>query len=64
MTPYSFTSFDHAAENVLKMVSGLMEVNTLFIAKNDKQDVEIVKSFNRDRVIIEAGFETDYEESY
>jgi hypothetical protein len=60
----NFKSFDEAADSVLQTMSRFIGVNTLFIAKNDKKDVEILKSFNRHDVILESGFETLYKDSY
>ncbi|TWT02490.1 STAS domain-containing protein [Planomicrobium sp. CPCC 101079] len=53
----SFRNFDEAAGHILEMLSKQLKINTLFIAKNDGQTNEIVKSRNtRKELIIEGSF--------
>ncbi|RKL68239.1 hypothetical protein CR203_07070 [Salipaludibacillus neizhouensis] len=59
-----YKDLEQAAIDVLKRLSQFIDINTVFIAKNDKETVEITHSFNRDYMIIEEGFETKYSESY
>ena len=60
----TYTSIEDASRDVLEVISKFVGVNTFFIAKNDKTDVDIISSFNRDEVILESGFETLYRDSY
>ncbi|MGI2328588.1 STAS domain-containing protein [Planococcus sp. YIM B11945] len=51
----SFRNFDEAAENILMMISKQMNINTLFIAKNDGKHNEIVKSRNAvEKLVVEG----------
>ncbi|WP_166000178.1 hypothetical protein [Bacillus sp. Cs-700] len=63
-TTPTYTSIEDASRDVLEVISKFVGVNTFFIAKNDKTDVDIISSFNRDEVILESGFETLYRDSY
>ena len=60
----TYTSIEEASNDVLEVISKFVGVNTFFVAKNDKNDVDIISSFNRDEVILESGFETLYRDSY
>lgn len=60
----TYTSIEDASKDVLEVISKFVGVNTFFIAKNDKTDVDIISSFNRDEIILESGFETLYRDSY
>lgn len=60
----TYTSIEEAANDVLEVMSKFVGVNTFFVAKNDKTDVNIISSFNRDEVILESGFDTLYRDSY
>jgi hypothetical protein len=60
----TYTSIEDASRDVLEVISKFVGVNTFFIAKNDKTDVDIISSFNRDEIILESGFETLYRDSY
>ncbi|MFK3960099.1 hypothetical protein [Guptibacillus hwajinpoensis] len=60
----TYTSIEDASQDVLEVISKFVGVNTFFVAKNDKTDVDIISSFNRDEVILESGFETLYRDSY
>ena len=60
----TYTSIEEASHDVLEVISKFVGVNTFFIAKNDKTDVNIISSFNRENLILESGFETLYRDSY
>jgi hypothetical protein len=60
----TYTSIEDASRDVLEVISKFVGVNTFFIAKNDKTDVDIISSFNRDEIILESGFETLYRDSF
>ncbi|MBF0707385.1 MULTISPECIES: hypothetical protein [Bacillaceae] len=60
----TYTSIEDASQDVLEVMSKFVGVNTFFVAKNDKTDVDIISSFNRDEIILESGFETLYRDSY
>lgn len=51
----SFQNFDDAAEHILQMLSKQMGINTLFIAKNDGQTNEIIKTLNSEKELVEQG---------
>ena len=59
-----YSNFDEASESILQMMSKFIEINTLFIAKNDRQHNEIVKVFNKDSVLLEEGSELPFRETF
>lgn len=61
--PQSYTDFNEAAENVLKLMSHFISINTLFIARNDLNTNEIVKVLNRDDELLEEGSIMPFEET-
>ncbi|HSJ37020.1 MAG TPA: GAF domain-containing protein [Planococcus sp. (in: firmicutes)] len=52
-----FKNFNEAANQVLKMLSGRMAINTLFIAENDGETNKIMKAFNREEELVKEGSE-------
>ena len=62
--PESFTDFTDAAENVLKLMSQFININTLFIAKNNLQTNEIVKVLNQKAVLLEEGSKMPFQETF
>lgn len=50
-----FRDFEDAAEHILKLLSKQMNINTLFIAKNDGQTNHIVKAINTDEELVKEG---------
>jgi hypothetical protein len=60
----TYSTIEEASQDVLELISRFVDVNTFFVAKNDKHDVDIIQSFNRDEIVLEAGFETLYRDSY
>lgn len=51
-SPIKFRNFNEAANQVLKMLSGQMEINTLFIAENNGKINTIKKAFNRNEELV------------
>jgi rsbT co-antagonist protein RsbR len=59
-----FKNFDEAAESILRIMSKFIDINTLFIAKNDKYTNEIVKVINKDDTLLEQEDSLPFEESF
>ncbi|WP_372869482.1 GAF domain-containing protein [Planomicrobium okeanokoites] len=59
-----FKNFSEAADQVLKMLSGQMNINTLFIAKNDGETNTITKAFNRREQLVEEGSEAPLKQTF
>ncbi|WP_416147423.1 hypothetical protein ACM26V_14455 [Salipaludibacillus sp. HK11] len=59
-----YKELKRATIDVLRRLSQFININTVFIAKNDRENVEIYHSFNRDYVVIEEGFTTKFSDSY
>jgi rsbT co-antagonist protein RsbR len=60
----SFRDFDEAAEHILEMLSKQLKINSLFIAKNDGQTNEIVKSRNVKEELIVEGSSLPFENTF
>ncbi|TYS16662.1 hypothetical protein FZC78_11780 [Rossellomorea vietnamensis] len=60
----NYSSIEEASKDVLELISKFVDVNTFFVAKNDKKNVDIIQSFNREDAVLEAGFKTYYRDSY
>lgn len=60
----TFQNFDDAAESILHMMSTIVEMNTLFIAKNDTKTNRIVKAVNSTDVLLNEGEELPFKETY
>ncbi|MCA1063995.1 hypothetical protein QTG56_02070 [Rossellomorea sp. AcN35-11] len=60
----TYKSIEEAAEDVLELISKFVDVNTFFLAKNDKKEVSILRAFNRNDVVLPSGFETLYRDSF
>ncbi|TFE00487.1 STAS domain-containing protein [Jeotgalibacillus salarius] len=59
-----FKNFDEAADSILKMIAGILDINTLFIAKNDQKVNEIIKVVNKDETLLRAGEKLPFEDTY
>ncbi len=59
-----FHNFDGAANEILQLMNRFIEINTLFIAKNDRCTNEIVKVINQDYVLLEEGGILPFEETF
>jgi hypothetical protein len=60
----AFKTIEETADDVLELISKFVDVNTFFLAKNDKKEVNIVRAYNRDDVVLPTGFETLYRDSF
>lgn len=59
----TFRNFDEAADNILRMMSQFIEINTLFIAKNDDETNQVMKAVNRDEVLTAEGESLPFKET-
>lgn len=59
-----FQNFNEAANQVLKMLSGQMAINTLFIAENDGTTNTIKKAFNRNEELVTENTELPLEQTF
>jgi diguanylate cyclase (GGDEF)-like protein len=50
-----FRRLDEVAEEVISLLSESMDINTIFLASNDKYSNFIVKSFNRKAILLRQG---------
>ena len=57
-------NLEDAAEHILRLLSEFIGVNTLFIAVNDENTNFILKAFNRNEVLTEAGSALPLYETY
>lgn len=60
----SVKNFEEATENILHFMSKLININTLFIAKNDKEVNEIKKAINKNTVLIQEGTSMPFQETF
>jgi hypothetical protein len=60
----TYETIEGAADDVLELISKFVDVNTFFIAKNDKKEVNIIRAFNRDELVLPTGFDIDYRDSF
>ena len=60
----SFQNFEEAAESILHMMSKIVEMNTLFIAKNDNNTNRIVKAVNLKESLVNEGAELPFKETF
>ncbi|MCK6207049.1 GAF domain-containing protein [Bacillus infantis] len=59
-----FMNFDEAADSILRMMSRILNINTLFIAKNDQRTNEIVKVVNHGDTLLREGDTLPFEETF
>ncbi|TYS58418.1 GAF domain-containing protein [Sutcliffiella horikoshii] len=59
-----YKNFDEAADNILKMMSRLLDINTLFIAKNDRCTNKIMKVLNKKDILLEEGGTLPFEQTF
>ncbi|MDR7071591.1 STAS domain-containing protein [Fictibacillus barbaricus] len=64
LVPVKFKSFEEASTSILQLISEFVDVNTIFIAKNDKKTNKIVKVINREEVLLEEGSTLPFNETY
>lgn len=60
----AFQNFDEVAESILQMMSNIVDINTLFIAKNDNKTNRIVKAINSNEVLVNEGEELPFMDTY
>ena len=60
----NFSNFDEAAAYILQLLSKQIEINSLFIAKNDGHTNHIVKVFNNSKELVEEGSSMPLPQSY
>lgn len=60
----SFQNFEEAAESILHMMSKIVAMNTLFIAKNDNNTNRIVKAVNSKESLVNEGEELPFKETF
>lgn len=58
-----FTNFEEAAENILRIMAEFIDINTLFIARNDEKTNEIVRVVNREQNLLKEGSSSPFEET-
>ncbi|MBM0066712.1 STAS domain-containing protein [Alkalicoccobacillus gibsonii] len=56
----NFQDFEEVATQVLLLLSHQIQINTLFIAKNDLKTNRIMHAINKDKVLLRVGEELDY----
>ncbi|TWI59119.1 GAF domain-containing protein [Halalkalibacter nanhaiisediminis] len=59
-----FENFDEAINEVLHLMNRFIDINTLFIAKNDTYTNEIIKVINQDYVLLEEGGTLPFRETF
>ncbi|WP_349774005.1 GAF domain-containing protein [Fictibacillus phosphorivorans] len=57
-------NFEEATENILTFMSKLININTLFIAKNDQKVNEIKKVINKEETLLEEGSTLPFHETF
>lgn len=63
-TSRKFHSFQDAANQILKLLSNQMNINTLFIAENDGNTNTIKKAFNRNEELVTENTELPLEQTF
>lgn len=58
------SNFDEAAEKILAFMNYVIPINTIFIAKNDKQVNRIEKVVNKDKDLLHSGDELPFDDTY
>lgn len=58
------SNFDEAAEKILAFMNYVIPINTIFIAKNDKQVNRIEKVINKDKDLLHSGDELPFDDTY
>lgn len=59
-----YANVEEAAETVFDILKDSIGVNTFFIAKNDGYTVDVLKAFNREKLLLEEGFQMGFNQSY
>ncbi|MCP3762766.1 GAF domain-containing protein [Domibacillus sp. A3M-37] len=59
-----FRDFEEAAVRVLQIMAAFVDINTLFIARNDGKTNRMVKVLNKENTLVSEGEELPFHESY
>ncbi|MEC0125664.1 hypothetical protein [Paenibacillus pabuli] len=59
-----YENIQEAASHIVDVLSGIMKVNTIFVATNDGVTNVIIEAFNRKEEWIAKGSELPFEASY
>ncbi|MFC9774719.1 GAF domain-containing sensor histidine kinase [Paenibacillus chitinolyticus] len=59
-----YNNIEEAAAHIIEVVSGLLQVNTIFVATNDGRTNTILKAFNRREQLVKEGDELPFDISY
>ncbi|WP_147803756.1 hypothetical protein [Alkalicoccus halolimnae] len=60
----SYHELREAAVSVLHRLSEILNINTVYIAENDKEQVKVVHAYNHKYTLVESGYQVSYEDSY
>ncbi|UOR10528.1 GAF domain-containing protein [Halobacillus amylolyticus] len=60
----NYLSVKEAANEILKHVSQILDVNTVYIAKKEDGYVDVIEAYNRDEHLLDANVKINYEETY
>ncbi|WP_052728379.1 sensor domain-containing phosphodiesterase [Domibacillus tundrae] len=58
-----YANLDSVAEEVLYLLSKTINANTIFLASNDQIDNFIIKSFNREEILVEEGARMPFQDT-
>jgi hypothetical protein len=61
---FFFANLKEAADNVLKMVSQFIDVNTFCVASNDKSSSFIFSAFHRNEILFETPTTLSFYDAY
>ncbi|MGX4586272.1 histidine kinase dimerization/phospho-acceptor domain-containing protein [Paenibacillus chitinolyticus] len=59
-----YNNIEEAAAHIIEVVSGLLQVNTIFVATNDGRTNTILKAFNRREQLVKEGDDLPFDISY
>ena len=60
----TYKNFDEAAQSILHVMSNIINMNTLFIARNDTKTNRIIKAVNVNETLINEGDELPFNDTY
>jgi rsbT co-antagonist protein RsbR len=60
----TISNFDEAAEKILAFMNYVIPINTIFIAKNDKQVNRIEKVVNKNKDLLHSGDDLPFDDTY
>ncbi|QKS72438.1 hypothetical protein FLK61_38070 [Paenalkalicoccus suaedae] len=64
LTKGHYVKLEEAAVEIMHRLSDILNINSVYVARNDKQHVTIQHAYNRDVKVIEVGQDFLYEDSY